>query len=61
MVAIGWYAYREYDQCWCYDVNGTMGWYKEKPEGGVLHLYGNGCKVAETDRLERSYIFMRNG
>ena len=48
MVAIGWYAYREYDQCWCYDVNGTMGWYKEKPEGGVLHLYGNGCKVAET-------------
>ena len=48
MVAIGWYAYREFDQSWCYDVNGELEWHKEKPDGATLHLYGNGCSVART-------------
>ena len=48
MVATGWHAYREVDQSWCYDVNGSIEWHKERPKDGTLHLYGNGCRVAAT-------------
>ena len=59
-VVKGWTAYREFDQSWCYDVDGKIEWHKEKPENGTLHIYGNGCTISKTAPVGTKYIFMHN-
>ncbi len=60
-VVKGWTAYREFDQSWCYDVDGKIEWHKESLKMEHCIFMEMDAQFLKQHLQEQKYIFMHNG